>query len=335
MQIDAAFQLIRHAHAQGRLANAYVIAGPTRGAGGELATRLLQLLFCGAGDRAPCGTCQACRQVAERTWADVFWLKPEKKSRAISAEAMREKLLAEVAQTSLAGGWKAAVIVGADRMTDAAANVFLKTLEEPPPQTLFLLLTDSPQLLLPTIVSRCQRVELESASQLAEPWRSRLLEVLTSPDPPGVLVAMGQGARLGAILDDMKDLAAEEVKAEVKREAGTVDEEDEVVEARISARFREMRADLLRAWLQWYRDLLVLRAGGDPALAFFQDQLPQLRERAGRLTLAQALANVEGLEDLNRQLERNLSQENLLAYWMDRFFSGVPAPAAAGRAATT
>jgi len=330
MQVDAAFELFRHAHRQSRLAHAYLIAGPTRGAAYDLVIRVLQMLFCPAAD-GPCGTCNACRQVSDRTWADTFWLFPELKSRRISAEAMREKMLAEIAQTSLAGGWKAGVIVGADRMSPEAANIFLKTLEEPPPQTLFLLLTDSPQLLLPTIISRCQRMEIDAPHVLPEPWRARLLESLTLATPPGALPAMALASRLAALLSDMNDAAEIEVKAEVKAEAEMLDEDTDVIKGRISARYREMRTDLLRALLNWYRDLLVLRAGGAPENVHYREHLSLLKERAAHLTWPQALSNVDGVEELNRQLERSLPEETMLAYWLDRLVSGVPAPTPAVR----
>ena len=315
------------------MAHAYLIAGPTRGAAGQLVTRVLQMLFCPAAD-GPCGTCDRCRQVQSRTWADVFWLAPELKSRRISAESMRDKMLAEIAQTSLAGGWKAGVIVGADRMSESAANIFLKTLEEPPPQTLFLLLTDSPQLLLPTVVSRCQRMEIDAPDVLPEPWRTRLLASLTLATPPGPLPAMALASQLALLMADMKDAAEAEVKTELKAEAEMLDEDEDVIKGRISARYREMRADLLRAMLNWYRDLLVLRAGGAREHVHYQEHLPLLQERSARLTLLQAMANVDGVEELNRQLERSLPEEPMLAYWLDRFVNGVPAPAPAVHSTT-
>lgn len=331
MQVDAAFKLFCHAHARARLAHAYLISGPTRGAAGTLVVRVLQLLFCTAADR-PCGECDACRQVANRTWADAFWLQPELKSRRISAEAMREQMLAEISQTSLAGGWKAGIIVGADRMTPEASNIFLKTLEEPPPQTLFLLLTDAPQLLLPTIVSRCQRLEVDDPHVLQDPWRPQLLEILTSRVPPGPVPAMTVAVRLTALLHDMQDAAEAEVKAENKATAELIDEDTDVLKARISARYREMRTDLVREILHWYRDLLLLRAGGPPESVHHPVHLALLTERAAHLSLAQAMANVDGVDELNRQFDRSLQEDSVLAYWMDRLVSGVPAPAAAARA---
>lgn len=323
MRLDDAFVLVRHACETSRLAHAYVIAGAPRGEGGELAFRILQMLFCESSPNA-CGACVRCQQVRARTWADAFWVQPEKKSRAIGAEQMRERLLAEISQTSLAGGWKAGIVVAADRMTDAAANVFLKTLEEPPPQSLLLLLTDAPQLLLPTIVSRCQRIEVAVTQPLPDPWRQQVLDVLIRHVASGPLPAMGGAGRLAAVLKEMKDAAAEEIKREGAgaAEDDGIEEEKEVIEARISARYREWRTDLLRELLNWYRDLLVLRAGGEEANVHHADHLPVLRERAARLTLAQAIANVQGVEEMNAQLERSLPEEHVLAYWLDRLSSG-------------
>ena len=81
-------------------------------------------------------------------------IEPEKKSRVIAVDAVRA-LNHRIQTSSFAGGWKVAVIKYADRLNDQAANAFLKTLEEPPARTLLLLLTDAPQSLLPTVVSRC------------------------------------------------------------------------------------------------------------------------------------------------------------------------------------
>ena len=266
--------------------------------------------------------------MSERTWADAFWLNPEKKSRIISAEQMREDLLLELTQTSLAGGWKAGVIVGADRLSEAAANILLKTLEEPPPQTVFLLLTDSPQALLPTILSRCQRIAVDDDAPLAEPWRGRLLSLLAAPQSAGPLQALVLAGGLASLLGNMKDAAEADVQRERQAERETLDEDKDVFLARVSARYREYRTGLLRTMLDWHRDLLLLRAGGSASLVRHPDQIDVLRTRAQSLSLAQALANVQGMDVVDRQLERNLPESSVLAYWMDRF-SAASGPAAA------
>jgi DNA polymerase-3 subunit delta' len=323
MRIDDTFAMVKRALDAGRPANGYLIVGPVRGLAMELAVRILQTLFCRAAAAKPCGACDGCRHVAERSEADIHWIFPAKKSRIISAEQIREKLLHEITQTAFGGGWKAGVLVGVDRLNEASANVFLKTLEEPPERTLFLLLTDAPQQLLPTIVSRCQRIDLDTARELGEPWRSRVIETLSSPLLKHPVEKQAMSGMLFAILAEIKDKAQQLVKEEDAARVMAENEDDDVFDARVSARYREMRTDFLLTVMRWFRDLLLVKSGGADELVFNPSQIEVLKERGTRLTLAQALYNVTAVEELARQMERSLSEENILAYALDRMYHGV------------
>lgn len=315
------FEMVKRAITAGRPAHGYLIVGPVRGAGLELSVRILQLLFCSEANK-PCCACDSCRRVAERIEPDVHWIFPEKKTRIISAEQIRTQLIHEVTQTSLSGGWKAGVLVGADRLNDASANAFLKTLEEPPERTLFLLLSDAPQQLLPTLVSRCQRIDLNAQRELSEPWRSRVVETLASPLWNRPLERLAMSGVLLGVLSEIKSKAEQVVRAESGEDA-KVDEDDDVFDAKVSARYREYRNDFVLTLLRWFRDLAVLQARGDDSLVHFRAKIDVLKERASRLTLAQAFYNVGAVEELARQMERNLSEETLLAYALDRIHHGV------------
>ncbi|MBO7653388.1 MAG: hypothetical protein J6U40_00575 [Kiritimatiellae bacterium] len=322
MRLDEAFESVRHAFDCGRPANGYLIVGPVRGAAMDLAVKILQLLFCTA-DAKPCGVCDACRHVRERTVADIHWLVPESKSRIITIEQMHNKLLEQVLQTSLAGGWKAGVIVGADRLRTESANAFLKTLEEPPPQTIFLLLTDAPQGLLPTIISRCQRIDLTASSELAEPWKERVLDILDSPLFKTPMERQISANFLCDVLNSIKAFAEDEVKRESKSEEELVEVDDAVFAARVNARYREIRTDLVLTLESWFRDLFILRAGGDPALIRNRAYRETLEERARKLTLAQTLYNINAIEELAGKLELNVSEDSLIGFAIDRLNHGV------------
>jgi len=321
MRIDDTFQMVKRAIDGGHPAHGYLIVGPVRGVAMDLAVRILQVLFCRSAEK-PCGSCDGCRHVAERQEVDIHWIFPEKKSRIISADQIREKLINEVTQTAFSDGWKAGVLVGADRLNDASANAFLKTLEEPPGKTLFLLLTDAPQQLLPTIVSRCQRIDLGDVRELSEPWKSRVVETLASPLLTRPLEKLAMSNMLFSILADMKDKAEQLVTAEESASDVAEDDGKEVIEAKVSARYRELRTDFLLAFLRWFRDLFILKAGGEESLVHNRSHLQVLKERAGRLTLTQALYNLNAVEELARQMEKNLSEETLLAYALDRINHG-------------
>jgi DNA polymerase-3 subunit delta' len=320
MTFDETFQMVKRAIDSGRPAHGYLIVGSVRNHGMKITQLIIQNLFCTAAEK-PCGQCAACKRVEEHTEPDVHWIFPEMKSRVISAEQMREKLLAEIAQTSFSGGWKVGVLVGADRLNDSSANAFLKTLEEPPEQTLFLLLTDTPQQLMPTIISRCQRIDLDAFRELSEPWLGTLVSTLSSPYFRTPLERLVMSGQLSKLLEEMKEKAEVWVKEEFEKEK-KVDEDEDVFLAKVSARYRELRMDFLVTLMRWFRDLFVVKAGGSEEI-HFKEKAELLKERAGRLTLAQTLYNVNAIEELARQLDRNLSEETVLAYAVDRIAHGV------------
>lgn len=157
MEVDEAFDLIAHAIDTGNVANGYILVGNLEGGLNELVKRVLIKLFPNDEER-----------IEKRVHPDIFYLEPQGASRTIKVErgktddgpGMRDGIIEPMSVSSFSGGWKVGVIVGADRMQPAAANAFLKILEEPPAKTIFLLLTDQPDSILPTVVSRSQRIDL-------------------------------------------------------------------------------------------------------------------------------------------------------------------------------
>ncbi len=318
------FAMVRRAIDSGRPAQAYLITGSIRGEAMALALRIVQYLFC-TGNEKPCGTCQMCEQIERRVFADVHWLHPEKKSRIFSVEQIRRELLPVMQQTSLIGGWKVAVLVGADRMKDAAANALLKTLEEPSPDSMFLLLSDTPQEILPTILSRCQRIDLQDVRDLPDEWREQVLEVLANSPLNSLAGRTAAALQLVTLLKEMKDAAETEVMAENKAQQETqhVDEDDDVLDAKISARYREQRSNFLMTLNKWFRDLLVAVSGGDDGVLFYPQYAEVYSLRAAGLTRAQALMNLERVERIAKQFDSNMPENMVLPYWMDRFSHGV------------
>ena len=326
MTQEQSFQFIQNAIRTGRAAQAYLITGNTREGARELAVRILQTLFCTAPGEKPCGACDACRKVADRLEVDVHWVFPEKKSRIISVEQIRTQVLGPMTETSFGGGWKAAVISNADCMRTEAANAFLKTLEEPVPKSLFILLSDTPQKLLPTVVSRCQRIDLDESRSLPEPWASRVLDVLAGPVLGSPAERLASANMLCSILGELQKQAEQEVREEgqLEKSAGEILEEKDVIAAKISACYREKRHDLMLTMQRWFRDLLVLTAGGDETLVYNRTYLETLKDRAARLKLAQALYNLNAIDEMDAQLEKNLKEEHVIAYAIDRIHHGVP-----------
>jgi DNA polymerase-3 subunit delta' len=156
---DAALTTFRMAFARGRLGQAYLLVGPG-GVGKRLFAReLAKALLC---ERPPaplaaCDRCPSCAQVEAGTHPDVFWLRTPPGKHELPIEEMRS-FCAQMAMKPTRGGRKVGIVVDADDMNLASANAFLKTLEEPPPGSLLLLLATGTDGQLPTILSRTQLV---------------------------------------------------------------------------------------------------------------------------------------------------------------------------------
>lgn len=307
--MDTLRHQLQHAFAVGRPAQGYILVGPVRREGRDLAEWIgTQLL----GD---------VKTIPEHTHPDMPWFEPEKVSRIIDVKMMRERILPVAQQTSLGGGWKIIVIVSADRMKAEAANAFLKTLEEPPEKTLFLLLADAIGDLLPTIISRCQVLQVSGTRRLDEPWRTQTLELLAAIDRKSVLQDACRADTFCAMLDDMADRAEKEVRAESK--ANTLREEDaDTLKALIGAKMRAWRSDWLLTLEQWMRDLIRLRSlpAGETAPLNFPEYRAVLEARAQLYPLAKLLENLPMLETLTLHLDRSILPAQILPYWLDRFY---------------
>ena len=301
----------------GRVGQAYLVVGNLRDEAIPFADAALQQLFCQEMVK-PCGACSACHQIRDHKHVDVVWIEPEKKSRAVGVDRIRD-LQKIIYQTSYSGGWKAVVFIGADRIGDEAANSFLKTLEEPPARCIFFLLTDTPQAILPTIISRCQRLLLSSESEvLPEPWRGALMEILAIPFGPGLMGRLARSTRLEKLLTDIKKLVEKEERNRYQEEQDALRNPDDkvkatkakdvILEARIEARYRGLRAMVLRSMLFWYRDILVsvTAGGGESSQLRNPDQAAIIGGIAKGLSYAEAMSNVRVVEGMQRQFDRNL-----------------------------
>lgn len=309
---DTALARIREGLDNHRMAQAYLLVGPLRSHGIPMARQVLQSLYCVNTPQA-CGTCANCKKVADRTHPDVFWMEPQMKSRIISIDHVRE-LIADLMKTSYAGGWKVAVIVGADRLGTQgkaeAGNAILKVLEEPPEKTLFLMLTDSPDNVLSTIISRCQRITLSSQRIDREAvWFKSLEQLLILPTETGaILNGLIRSGRIQSLLEERRTQVEEEESELIKASELDREEREALVAARVEIRVREERMEMLRVMEAWYRDLLVVHLGIETDL-LFAGHVDRIRGLAQGMTFRQAMDNIEAIENMQRQFTRNIKED--------------------------
>lgn len=143
--------------AAGRAAHAYLFLGPASPEKEQTVNHLAQVLLCLDKKDRPCFSCRSCQLFARGNHPDFQVVAPEGEK--IKLEQIR-KVCREAAYHPYLAEKKIYLFAAFDRMTEVAANAFLKTLEEPPPAVIFLALAENEEIVLPTILSRMQRVYL-------------------------------------------------------------------------------------------------------------------------------------------------------------------------------
>src|SRR3954452_12109733 len=143
---------LRNAVEQGKVHHAYLFVG-SRGTGKtSMAKILAACLNCVDGPTVtPCGHCESCVSIAGATSLDVIEMDAASNNSVDDIRDLRER----VAYAPVAGRYKVYILDEAHMLTAAAWNAFLKTLEEPPPHTIFVLATTEANKVLPTVVDRC------------------------------------------------------------------------------------------------------------------------------------------------------------------------------------
>lgn len=170
-------QMLRRSLSRGRLAHAYLFAGPPGVGKSRFARIFAQALLCqrhqDESELEPCEECSNCRQMNAQSHPDFFYVcKPEDKSEVPlevflgrSEKRGREGLIYDLSLKPMSSDRRIAIIDDANWMNDEGANAMLKTLEEPPPKSVLILIADNLEAILPTIRSRCQLLRFSALSQ--------------------------------------------------------------------------------------------------------------------------------------------------------------------------
>jgi DNA polymerase III subunit delta' len=277
-------QLLQRSLERGRLAHAYLFTGhqlePLEGLARTLAKTLncLQPLKRGGVAVDCCGHCLNCQKIEHGNHADVYWVRPESKSRQIRISQIVRRddspprvLLDAVNLKPTESQYKVGIIVAADRLNESAANAFLKTLEEPPPHSVLILLTTEPQRILETILSRCLRLNFGGdGPQQLPPAQLEWLAAFSEMAAAEQTSLIGRYRLMDVLLRKLNEVRAsieETLTANSPLEKyPDADEEmrkkwDEELKAAVEAEYRRQRADFVLALQWWLRDVWVQRLG--------------------------------------------------------------------------
>lgn len=346
---DSIAQNFRQALARGRLASTFLFVGPAGIGKRTFALQLTQGLLC---DRvpeqqlAPCGQCPSCHQVLAGSHPDVEVVSKPADKNFIPVELligdkehrMRQGLLYNISNKPYSGRRKVAILDDADYLNKEGANCLLKTLEEPPPKSILILLGTSEQRQLPTIRSRCQIVRFQplAESDVAE----LLLERGLCSDPA---LAKRAAAHSGGSLQ-LGQLWCDERMSEFRGQLLGIlrrSEIDAPAAAKLIGQFTDeagkesaLKRERLRLAVslaeEFYRAALLQLAGGQSPsdadlAAAVRDALRWLNHEEA------AAARLDVCLDAYAHIDANANQTLFIEWWLDELFAGCAQPAAAGR----
>lgn len=281
----------------GKVSHAYIINGE-KGSGKKLLAGIFaQTLQCEKKGTEPCMQCQSCHQAVSMNQPDIIRVTHEKPN-TISVEDIRTQLNGDIQIKPYSSRYKIYIVADADLMTVQAQNALLKTIEEPPAYVVILLLANNADRLLPTILSRCVRLNLKAVRD--QDIREYLMDKMKIPDyQADVSLKFAQGNVGKAV-----QLASSETFAAMKDEALSLLHETDRMELyelmdavkKISDYKNDIDSflDIVTIWL---RDVLMFKATQDANSLIFREDLSAITARARK-------SSYEGLEEMIQAVDR-------------------------------
>ena len=293
-------QIIEHfknAITMDKVSHAYILNGPDLSGKRMLAEAFAMTLQCEKKGTEPCMECHSCKQAIGRNQPDIIYLQHEKPN-TISVDDIRTQINNDIVVKPYSSPYKIYIIDEAEKMNVQAQNALLKTIEEPPKYAIILLLTTNAETFLPTILSRCIRLDLKVVSD--EKIKAYLMQKYEIPDyKADVCVAFAQGNVGKAV-----KLAESEDFNEIKNAAiQLIKRLDDIELYEMTAAIKQIGEyklqinDYFDFIMIWYRDVLLYKATADANKLIFKEEIYDIKKEAAK-------SSYSGIEEILKALEK-------------------------------
>ena len=305
-------EIIRHlqnAIKTGKISHSYIFAGEPGSGKRLLAGIYAMTLQCEAGGENACGKCESCKRAIGKNHPDIIMVKHEKPN-TISIDEIREQVVNDVGIKPYSSPHKIYIIPDAEIMTPQAQNALLKTIEEPPEYAVIMLLTSNIDGLLPTIRSRCVRLDLKVVDDgLVKKY---LMEHLHVPDYQAEIDASFAHGSIGkakeaATSQEFADITQKALKILKYADSMEVYELTEAIK-NLSSEKQNIN-DYLDIFQFWFRDVLMFKATREIDNLVFKQEINYIREQASQRSYENLEKILEALDKTKVRLRANVNTE--------------------------
>ncbi|MCF7707316.1 MAG: hypothetical protein K9N52_00255 [Verrucomicrobia bacterium] len=326
--VERPLELLSRSLERGRLGQAYLFSGENRDILEHAAKKLIKALNCNTPPKQEatdsfldsCGFCDNCRRIDSGNHSEVFWARPESKSRILTIDQVRE-LIRCVQMKPTEARVQVGVIVDADRMNRQAANAFLKTLEEPPGHAVLILLSTAPERLLETILSRCLRITFAGEDfaffeECDSSWLRSLAEEMVHSRERLLTRYRLLSVFLNRLSETRSEIESEQGEKSALSKYPDAEEKqkqrwrDELIAA-VESDYRRSRADMLTALQYLFRDVWMSQLGMLDSVGVYDGFSDCINALARRVTEEDVLHNIEVIAKAQRLLAATNVQEAL------------------------
>lgn len=292
-------ELLKNSLSSGRVANAYLFAGPPDVGKEFVAVNFAKALNCldRREDFDACDTCISCKKINDRNHPDVRKVSPD--GAWIKIDQIRE-LQKQISYKPMEGRRKVYIILDSERMRRETANAFLKTLEEPPSESTLILVTTNMSALLPTIRSRCQILKFSNVPRTI--LREELTKRFIINEAEAKSIVMLSGGKIGKAFE-----LAQEHDFSTELEIPVVLQKPDRLQAFKIAEKLSQNPDDLDTLLTWYRDLLLIKQNCRGEMLTHSDKLNELSQIAKNCTRLQIHSAIETIMKTKQMIQRNIN----------------------------
>lgn len=291
-------QIIEHlqnAIALEKVSHAYIFNGPEASGKMMLADAFAMSLQC-EGDEKPCLNCRSCKQAMDRNQPDIIYVTHEKPN-TIGVDDIRTQINNDIDIKPYSSRYKVYILDEAEKMNQQAQNALLKTIEEPPAYAVILLLTTNADRFLPTILSRCIRLDLKAVKE-AEIKKYLMREYQIPDYQADVCAAFSQG-NVGKAIQLASSEEFGSLKADVlqlMKRVNDIDLYEMGAAVKQIAEYKLSVNDYFDLMMIWFRDVLYMKATNDVNGLIFKDEVYDIKKQAAK-------RSYQGIEKILKAME--------------------------------